>query len=185
MAGRKEPMSEPVTPEPQLRARFVIRAVGIVALLALLVVILIGGGHPLGAGTTAPDTAGITLDGGHLDLKDWRGDFVVVNVWATWCPPCLHEMPDLVVAAEKWQPKNVHFVGLAADSPPERIPLVAAKFGVNYPVFAIDKRTQNAWNAMSLPSTYILRGDGSVAWSVAGAITLKELDDVLTELTAP
>lgn len=166
-------------------ARTAIRIVGVVALLALLVVILLGGGQPLGAGTKAPTTVGVTLDGGAFDLQAWRGDFVVVNVWATWCPPCLHEMPDLVLAAEKWQPKNVRFVGLAADSPPANIPVIAAKFGLNYPVLPIDGRTQHAWNATSLPSTYILRPDGSIAWSVAGAITLSELDDVLTELTAP
>ena len=93
-------------------------------------------------------------------------------------------MPDLVRAAEKWQPRNVRFVGLAADSPPENVPLIATKFGLNYPVFPIDGRTQNAWNAKALPSTYILRPNGTTAWSVAGAITLAELDDVLTELTA-
>jgi len=166
-------------------ARSAIRIVGVVALLALLVVILIGGGQPLGSGAKAPTTVGVTLDGDGFDLQRWRGQFVVVNIWATWCGPCLHEMPDLVLAAEKWQAKNVRFVGLAADSPPERVPLVAAKFGLNYPVVRIDGQTQRAWNALSFPSTYILRPDGSVAWSVAGALTLKELDDVLTELTAP
>lgn len=161
--------------------RTIIRLVGLAALLAILVVSLVGSGKPLDAGVTAPRTVGTTLDGGKLDLASLRGQFVVVNVWATWCGPCLHEMPDLVAQATAWRPKGVQFIGLAADSPKDDIPVVAAKMGLNYPVMPIDAKTANAWNARAFPSTYIVDPDGKVAWSVVGAITAKDLDKALVE----
>ncbi|HEY1097979.1 MAG TPA: TlpA disulfide reductase family protein, partial [Myxococcota bacterium] len=145
-------------------------------------VALLGGGQPLSPGTRAPTTVGVTLDGSTLDLASWRGQFVVVNIWATWCPPCLQEMPDLVRAAERWQAKGVRFVGLAGDSPPAHVPIVATRFGLNYPVLPIDFPTQKAWNAATLPSTFILAPDGTVAWSVAGMIEGSELDDAIEGL---
>ncbi len=162
--------------------RTIIRLVGLAGLLAILVVSLVGTGKPLDAGAAAPRTVGTTLDGGQLDLASFRGHFVVVNVWATWCGPCLHEMPDFVEQAKVWQPKGVQFVGLAADSPKDDIPVVAAKMGLNYPVMPIDAKTANAWNAKAFPSTYIVDPNGKVAWSVAGGITAKDLDQALVEV---
>lgn len=163
-------------------ARIVIRVVGTAALLALLVVILLGGGQPLGAGTTAPPTRGVTVDGVPFDLASWRGHVVVVNVWATWCPPCLQEMPEFADAARRWDKKDVRFVGLAADSPAEKIPFVVDKLAIPYPNLPIDVATQRAWNATALPSTFILRKDGTVGWSVRGAIHGHELDDALADI---
>lgn len=162
--------------------RTIIRLVGLAGLLAILVVSLVGSGKPLDAGTAAPRTVGTALDGGQFDLAELRGQFVVVNVWATWCGPCLHEMPDLVAQANVWQPKGVQFVGFAADSPADDIPVVAAKMGLNYPVLPIDGKTANAWNARAFPSTYIVDPAGKVAWSVVGAITAKDLDKALVEV---
>lgn len=163
-------------------ARTVIRVVGVAALLALLVIILIGGGQPLGAGTLAPTTRGTTIDGTPFDLQAWRGHVVVVNVWATWCPPCLQEMPGFADAARRWDALGVRFVGLAADSPAEHIPRLVEKLQIPYPNLPIDSATQRAWNATALPSTFILRTDGTVAWSVRGAVHGHELDEALRDI---
>jgi cytochrome c biogenesis protein CcmG/thiol:disulfide interchange protein DsbE len=166
---------------PQLRT--VIRLVGVAGLLGLLVVIMLGGGRPLEAGVQAPATSGTTIDGEDFDLKRWEGHVVVVNIWATWCGPCLIELPEFADAAWRWNNEGVRFVGLAVDSPPADIPRVIERFQVPYPIVPINGRTQGAWNATSIPSTFIVKADGTVAWSVRGAIHGHELDEILHEVT--
>src|SRR5688572_20543296 len=97
-------------------ARPLIRVVGVVALLLLLITILVGPSQPLPHGAAAPAARGRTVDGVVVDVADWKGKLVFVNVLGTWCAPCLKEMPDLVIASQKWG--DVRFVGLAVDSPP-------------------------------------------------------------------
>jgi cytochrome c biogenesis protein CcmG/thiol:disulfide interchange protein DsbE len=163
--------------------RIIIRVVGVTALLALLTITLLGGGHPLDVGDRAPATHGPSIDGMAFDLAGWQGHVVVVNVWASWCPPCLRELPDFADAARRWDQHDVRFVGLTVDSPPEKVRQMAERFQLPYPVVPIDEATQRAWKATSLPSTFILRPDGTVAWSVRGAIGGRELDDALQDIT--
>lgn len=163
--------------------RIIIRVVGVAALLALLTITLLGGGRPLNVGDRAPATHGPAIDGTAFDLASWQGHVVVVNVWASWCPPCLRELPDFADAARRWDQHDVRFVGLTVDSPPENVRQLAERFQIPYPVVPIDEATQRAWKATSLPSTFIVRPDGTVAWSVRGAIEGGELDEVLQDIT--
>jgi cytochrome c biogenesis protein CcmG/thiol:disulfide interchange protein DsbE len=165
--------------------RTVIRVVGVAGLLALLTISLLGGGRPLGDGVKAPATRGQAIDGTPFDLATWQGHVVVVNVWASWCPPCLQELPDFADAARRWDKEGVRFVGLAAESPPDKVVQMAERFQIPYPIVPIDGATQRAWNATSLPSTFIIAADGTVAWSVRGAIHAHDLDEALKELTGP
>ena len=168
-------------PMPSIRT--VLRLVGVAGLLALLVLILIGGGRPLAAGVQAPPTAGTTIDGEAFELARWKGHVVVVNIWATWCGPCLQELPEFSDAAWRWDSEGVRFVGLAVDSPPEKIPAVVERFNVPYPIVPVDGRSQRAWNATSIPSTFIIKADGTVATSVRGALHGHELDELISEAT--
>ena len=163
-------------------AQHVIRVVGVCGLLAILVVSMLGGSPPLSKGKPAPLTQGMTLDGGAFDLRAWQGQWVFVNVWATWCGPCLQELPDLAATAVKWP--QVRFVGLAADSPRADIDVVAARFGLPYPVVPIDGALQLAWNANALPSSFLVAPDGTIAWSGVGALDARSLDGVLKQMAS-
>jgi cytochrome c biogenesis protein CcmG/thiol:disulfide interchange protein DsbE len=161
--------------------RWGLRLVGVAAMLALLVTILLGGGPPLDAGAAPPPLAGTTLDGGRLDIADFRGDLVFINVWATWCAPCLMELPELAAAAQRH--KDVHFVGLLADGG-EGAADVVARFGIPYPNVLITDEGERAWNVDSLPASFLLGKDGRVLWSVRGAINGHVVDDVLAAARA-
>ena len=163
--------------------RTLIRAVGVAGLLGILVVSLMGGGQPFAVGAPAPPTHGRALDGGAFDLSAWKGQPVVVNIWATWCGPCVHELPEFAEAARRHA--DVRFVGLAADSRPGDIERMVARFAIPYPIVPIDGATQAAWKAEAVPSTYVLDAEGKVAWSVLGAITGRDLDAVLARLAKP
>jgi cytochrome c biogenesis protein CcmG/thiol:disulfide interchange protein DsbE len=162
-------------------ARIVIRVVGVAALLAILVVSLGGLDQPLRSGTPSPPTTGTTLDGQPFDLSKWRGHVVVVNVWAAWCVPCLQEMPMLARAAVRWDQEAVRFVGLAAESRVDEVERIVRRYELPYPNVPVDGATQLAWNAKAFPSTFILRTDGSVAWSTSGMLTNDALDAAITD----
>ena len=168
-------------------ARIIIRVVGTAALLALLVVILIGGGQPLGAGTAAPPTRGTTLVGQAFDLASWRGHVVVVNVWATWCPPCREETPLFVELQDEYAAKGVQFVGLAIDDKQAVIDFTDS-YGVAYPVLlgdleamAVSKQLGNRFQG--LPFTLIVAPGGQIAVRHFGGIKREQIEPVLNRLT--
>jgi thiol-disulfide isomerase/thioredoxin len=158
-----------------------LRIIGFAAALLLVAVLVGGEAHPLEAGSAAPPIVGTTLDGATVKARATGPRPFVVNVWATWCPPCLAELPAFAAAARTYEGK-VDFVGLAAESKAADVVALRDRFGVGYPLFLIDAVTQRMWNATALPSTYIVAADGRVLWSIRGAIDAHLLDDKIHDL---
>ena len=140
--------------------------------------------------TTASNFAGQTLDGGRFDVADHRGDIVVVNFWASWCPPCILEAPGLQSVWADYQSRGVQFVGVDVGDNKAAAQAHERRFGVTYPsVEDPSGRVLLAFRGTltpaSRPSTLILDRDGRVAARVLGrvdATTLRELiDDTLAE----
>lgn len=162
--------------------RVILRSVGVAALLAVLVVALFGGREPLAAGSVAPPVERARLGDGRIaTLKLVSDRPTVINIWATWCPPCLAEIPDLVAANKGWGGR-ARFIGLAAESERAKVLDLVARFGIDYDIAEIDGRTAHAWNATSLPSTYIVGADGRILWSIRGQVDRETLDAELTRI---
>lgn len=161
--------------------RIVLRVVGVSALLALLVVILLDVGQPLSPGTPAPPVEGARLLDGRTGTLRFGGRPTVVNVWAAWCAPCLAELPDLV-ASHRGFGDRVQFVGLATESDHEAVVALVQRFGVDYDVAEIDERTAHLWKVTSLPSTYLVGADGRIAWSTRGQLDRATLDAEIGKL---
>ncbi|HET6631348.1 MAG TPA: TlpA disulfide reductase family protein [Rhodanobacteraceae bacterium] len=127
-----------------------------------------------------PQLSVTTLDGGHFDLAAQRGKWVIVNYWATWCRPCIKEMPD--ISAFVQQHANVRAIGLAYDdSPKTDIVAFAAKHPVVYPLAQVD--TMNPPKDFSvprgLPTTWLIGPDGRVAHTFLGPVTAAELGKII------
>lgn len=183
MTEEAAPAPPPATPRGN-DWRPLIRSVGVVALLLLLITILVGPNRPLADGAVAPTTTGVARDGGAFDLADWRGQFVFVNVWATWCGPCRMELPDLAAAARA-RP-DVRFVGLVVDGEDgANVDRVVARFGLPYPIVPIDGAAQQRWNATALPSSFLVAPDGRIVWSTRGAMSASDLEKALQPAVAP
>ena len=121
-----------------------------------------------------------TLDGKTFDLAEQHGKWVIVNYWATWCVPCIKEMPDIsrFVAAHK----NVAAIGLAyEDSDPADIKAFLAQHPVVYPVAQItmDKPVKDFDEPRGLPTTYLISPDGKVAKHIVGPITEASLAEMI------
>ena len=76
-------------------------------------------------------------------IKQWQGKFLVVNFWATWCKPCVEEMPELVQLQKDFASNNVQLLGLGIDTP-SNISEFAKKYQISYPVLRLAWKVQNS-----------------------------------------
>lgn len=135
---------------------------------------------PAEALPTHPTLRVATLDHGDYDLADHRGKWVVVNFWATWCAPCLKEMPEL--SALDAMNEHIEVVGLAyeeIDAAAMRTFLEAHP--VTYPIAIVDVYDPPAdfETPRGLPMTYLLRPDGRVAERFLGPVTAADIERVI------
>ena len=138
--------------------------------------------------STIPDFAYPDLDGRERRSNEWVGKVLVLNFWASWCPPCREETPLFVELQERYRAAGVQFVGIAID---DREPIAdfSDTYGINYPVLlgdisAVDlsKRLGNRFEG--LPFTVIAGPDGKVVLRHAGGIAREQLTSALQQLTS-
>lgn len=90
-------------------------------------------------------------------LAGLKGKVVIVDFWATWCPPCREEIPGFVELQKAYGDKGLVVVGLSLDDAVEPVKEFYAKSGMNYPVFLVGEDTTKAWgNIEAIPTTFIL-----------------------------
>lgn len=133
---------------------------------------------------------GTTLDGGTFDVRDHRGEVVVVNVWGSWCPPCIAEAPDLQAVWSEVEAQGVQFVGIDFRDNTAAANAHEKRFGVTYPSIEDEAgrvllSLRGSLPPRAVPSTLVLDRRGRVAARVLGqvpAATLRALvSDALAE----
>ena len=148
----------------------------------LFAVLLLAGATSGSAATAAKPALSIkTLNGDTFDLAKQSGKWVIVNYWATWCSPCLKELPDIsaFVAAHK---DKVAAIGLDfEDAEKDDIEKFLHKHPLSYPVAQvdIDHPPKDFDTPKGLPNTYVIAPDGHVAKAFMGPITTKDLEGVI------
>ena len=147
-------------------------------LLAAALLVLAAAAPAAAATADHPKLVVDTFDGGKFDLAQQRGKWVVVNFWATWCSPCLKELPDIsaFVAAHK---DKVVAIGLDfEEAEKDDITKFLKTHPIGYPIamIGIDNPPKDFETPKGLPNTYVIDPDGKVAKAFLGPITSKDLE---------
>jgi cytochrome c biogenesis protein CcmG, thiol:disulfide interchange protein DsbE len=140
-------------------------------------------------GQPSPALVADTLDGRTFDLDALRGKVVIVNFWATWCPPCREEMPALDAFYQRYRNKGVELIGMSADSPHDSDEVRKVMHAFAYPAAMLVKARSNGFGTpRMLPLTYVIDTKGLVRAALRPdkvQITEKNLADIVLPLLRP
>jgi cytochrome c biogenesis protein CcmG, thiol:disulfide interchange protein DsbE len=161
-------------------------------LAALLAVVLAGCGGAAtpsgppsnaGAGDRAPALTGTTLDGASFDLANFRGRPVIVNFWASWCPPCRDEFPMLEKALQGYGGDGLEVVGVSFNDADAAARSFMTQAGASWPsVTDPTGQLAKAWRMVAPPQTYFIGRDGVIASRQIGELTQADLDRQLAAI---
>jgi len=143
-----------------------------------------GGSRPPRIGTSAPDFVVQDADR-KVEIRDFRGKIVLLNFWATWCAPCVEEMPSLVQLQQRMKDKGVTVVAISVDVDNDAY----HKFLVDHKIDLLtvrdpDEKANNLYGTFKFPETYVIDRNGIVRRKFIGAVdwSQPEIVDFLTKL---
>jgi cytochrome c biogenesis protein CcmG/thiol:disulfide interchange protein DsbE len=196
-ATRSDPISLPEPtplPEPTSETNAVTpcirgwrRAAAVVALLALAACLPEGSGPPR-AGDALPALTARSLEGEPVSLASYRGEGVLLNLWATWCPPCRAEMPYFQELSREFGPRGLRVVGVSVDNAGARDLLEAflVEAGIDYDILLDPGMTSmDQLGVLGLPATFLVDPQGVVRHVRAGPVQegdtafLREIEAIL------
>ena len=135
--------------------------------------------HGLAEGSPAPDFTLKTFAGQDVSLKELRGKRVLINFWASWCPPCLRETPDLKAAYNQLREENVTFIGIGTQDETDKLKQFSDENSLSYTIVEDPKGTVgDSYGVLGLPTTILLDSQGIVRKVFTGPITK---DQVIAE----
>ncbi|HXY15169.1 MAG TPA: TlpA disulfide reductase family protein [Terriglobales bacterium] len=145
-----------------------------------------GGSRPPRIGSAAPDF--IVQDADHkVELRDLRGKVVVLNFWATWCAPCVEEMPSLTQLQQQFKNKGLTVVGVSVDVDNDGYHRFLKDHKVDFlTVRDPDQKANNLYGTFKFPETYIIDRNGVVRRKFIGAVdwSQPEIVDFLVKLSS-
>lgn len=131
----------------------------------------------------APEISLTDLNKNPVSLKDYLGQVVLVNNWATWCPPCTAEMPGLQAYYELHQHQNFTIIAIEAGDPLSEVSEFVDRYGLTFPIWLDPEQDAiNAFRNPSLPNSYVVDRDGVVRLAWVGAISQEVLEEYVTPL---
>jgi cytochrome c biogenesis protein CcmG, thiol:disulfide interchange protein DsbE len=171
-----------------VRPRSIIAIVVAVAIVALLTFGLLSKGNSrLAVGESAPSPTLPKLDAaGEGSLTEYRGKWVLVNFWASWCEPCRDEAPELEKFQREHAGQNFTVVGIDTQDISDDGSKFAKEYGLSYPLLH-DGNGDNGheFGTTGVPENYLLEPNGKLAWFEPAPVDAKILEEHVTPLLPP
>jgi cytochrome c biogenesis protein CcmG, thiol:disulfide interchange protein DsbE len=193
-AGMTDITSSDTAGAPRRRRTALFVALGVGAIVVVLVVVFATAPpattrvtrSPL-VGRQVPPVVAETIDGDRFDLDELRGQWVVLNVFATWCVPCREEHPDLVRFDRRHRTiGDASVVGLVYDDDPAAVRSFRAAEGGEWPMLLDpDGRIAVSFGVAGVPESFLIAPDGTIAAKVTGGVRETELDALLDQFRTP
>ena len=131
----------------------------------------------------APDFTREDLKGNQFSLSSYRGKLVLLNFWATWCAPCLVEIPKFVAWQRKYGAAGLQIVGVSMDDTATPVKRAYEKYHLNYPVLIGDAHLGERFGGvLGLPLSYLIDPQGRIVARYQGELNLKQLEAQLKSL---
>ena len=131
----------------------------------------------------APDLALKDLAGNPVALKDHLGSVVLVNLWATWCPPCKQEMPALEAFYEEYKGAGFVLLGIDQEETGDVVQPFVVEYGLTFPIWLdLDWLAQREFSTSNLPSSYVIDRNGQVRLMWIGAISKNNLEKYVPKI---
>lgn len=138
---------------------------------------------PASVNFPAPELILADLSGESVSIAGLKGQVVLINNWATWCPPCRAEMPELEVYYQAHQDEDFTLIGISAGDTVEQIENFVTQYQLSFPMWVdLDTAALLAFRNNGLPSSYVIDKTGRVRLAWTGAISLEMLEKYVTPL---
>ena len=158
--------------------------------------LLAGGGHAAGfearEASPAPELGAHDLSGAPTSLAAYRGKVVLLNFWATWCPPCQREMPSMERLRLKMAGRPLEIVALNSAESAQEVRAFLTKVKLGFPVWLdSDAGNTRRWKVFALPTSFLLDAQGRVRFVLTGPTewdegeALQNVESLLAELPTP
>lgn len=131
----------------------------------------------------APDFVLAGTNGSKIKLSDYRGKVVILDFWATWCPPCRKGIPDLIDLQKNYK-NDLVVIGISVDTDTKNdvIPFIK-EYGINYHIaYADNEVVQNYGNIQAIPTSFIIDRDGNIVTSFVGLQRKEAYSDLINKL---
>jgi len=154
-------------------------------LMIAIAVCLVGACTQVNALETGDDARDFTLkniEGKETKLSEFKGKAIILNFFATWCPPCRAEIPDFIASQKTYGPSGLAFVGVSLVDEKESKDY-AAQAGINYPILIDDGKASEVYGPIrSIPTTYVIGKDFKISKKIIGSRSKGEFEAEIKEI---
>jgi thiol-disulfide isomerase/thioredoxin len=131
----------------------------------------------------APELVVTVLDGDPVSLRDYHGKVMLVNLWATWCPPCKAEMPTLEAFYQKYKADDFVIIGINDGESHDLVLPFVKNYSLTFPIWLDEGYlSEKAFKTINLPSSYVIDRNGTVRLMWIGAISRKVLEEFVSPI---